>query len=413
MLKIKSTTEHLKIKTIHLKGKKILLGVTASIAAYKTPQLVRDWIKQGAEVKVIVTSAATAFVTPLSLATVSKNPVYNSFFSPETGEWTNHVDLGLWADVMVIAPCSANTLSKMASGACDNLLLATYLSARCPVLLAPAMDLDMFAHPATQRSISQLSQDGCHIIEPAFGELASGLVGKGRLPENEVITQAIHRILQKPKLNGISVLVSAGPTYEKIDSVRFIGNFSSGKMGFAIAEAFANMGANVFLVCGPNSIHTQHPLIKRIDVISAEEMFNQCKAYALTCQYVIMSAAVADFKPKNPAITKIKKTKLNAPPVIELTETVDILSYLGKYKQPNQTLVGFALEDTNELQNAKEKLINKNLDFVVLNSLNDEGAGFTKDTNKVTVIDKNQNCVDLPLADKYIIASQLVDLIVK
>ncbi|MCO6495434.1 MAG: bifunctional phosphopantothenoylcysteine decarboxylase/phosphopantothenate--cysteine ligase CoaBC [Bacteroidetes bacterium] len=396
---------------MHIKGKHILLGITSSIAAYKAAFLVRELIKSGAEVQVIMTKDATAFITPLTLSTLSKRPVYIDFFKPETGEWNNHVELGSWADIMLIAPATANTIAKMANGYCDNLLLATYLSAKCPVFFAPAMDLDMYAHPTTKTNIQKLSDNGNILIPAGKGELASGLDGEGRLAEIPEILQIIDNHFN-PKLKGKRILITAGPTYEKIDPVRFIGNFSSGKMGFALAKAFAEQGANVHLVSGVTNQTANHPKIKVHSIVSADEMFDKCMEFLPKSDYIIMSAAVADFKPKSTAKNKIKKEK-NDLKSIELIPNKDILFEMGKKKSKKQVLVGFALEDKNEVLNAKTKIEKKNLDYIVLNSLNDKGAGFGTDTNKVTLIDKKLKMIELPLASKTEIAKQLVELITK
>jgi phosphopantothenoylcysteine decarboxylase/phosphopantothenate--cysteine ligase len=368
-----------------LKNKKILLGICGSIAAYKSILLVRELKKLGAEVKVIITDSALAFVTPTTLSTLSENPVYNSFYSnKETGEWANHVHLGKWADLLIIAPLSANTLSKLVSGNCDNLLIASFLSAPCPVMVAPAMDLDMYAHHTTQDNLFALSEKGIQMIDSGEGSLASGLVGKGRMAEPEEIIQAIQiHFTSKHKIAGKRILVTAGPTYEAIDPVRFIGNHSSGKMGYRIASEFASRGAEVTLISGPSqqAIGDEVCLVK---VVSAQEMFDAVNAAYTDVDLVVMSAAVADYKPKNVSSVKLKKEKVDLSR-IEMEPTVDILHYLGSNKK-SQKLVGFALETDNELSNAKSKLKRKNLDMLVLNSLNDQGAGFGTDTNKVTFV---------------------------
>jgi phosphopantothenoylcysteine decarboxylase/phosphopantothenate--cysteine ligase len=389
-----------------LSGKKIIVGVTGSIAAYKAVLLVRLLVKEGAAVKVVMTPCAKDFITTLTFSTLSKNPVFTDF-KTESGTWNNHVDLGLWADAMVIAPASANTIAKMANGICDNLLLATYLSARCPVYLAPAMDLDMFKHFTTRRNLDLLISFGNTIIQPETGELASGLVGEGRMAEPETINAALINALSVGlPLAGWTVLLTAGPTYEAIDPVRFIGNHSSGKMGIALAEALANKGAQVVLVCGPVSIITSHPNIKRIDVTTAAEMYAVCLENFATCKVAILAAAVADFTPENPSIEKIKKKE--AALQIQLKPTKDILMALGKQKKQDQILVGFALETENEIENAKIKLGKKHLDFIVLNSLQDKGAGFKTDTNKVTLIDKNNVVEPYPLKSKTEVAAIII-----
>jgi len=395
-----------------LSGKKILLGVTAGIAAYKTAHLVRLFVKSGAQVKVVMTPAAKDFVTPLTLSTLSKNPVYSTFFEKgdeENEQWNSHVDLGLWADYMLIAPATANTLSKMANGVCDNLLLATYLSAKCKVYFAPAMDLDMYQHPATKESIEKLQSFGNIFIPPASGELASGLVGEGRMEEPENIVAFIeNEIVQGLPLFNKKVLITAGPTYEAIDPVRFIGNHSSGKMGFELAKKAANLGANVFLITGTSNETVSHSLIKRIDVVSAEEMYQEVHKYFGAVDIAILSAAVADYKPTEIAINKIKKATDTI--TIELEKTKDILASLGKIKK-QQFLVGFALETNNELQNAITKLKSKNLDLIVLNSLQDKGAGFKKETNKVTIIDKFEKISEFSLKSKAEVAEDIFNVI--
>jgi len=391
-----------------LSGKNILLGVTAGIAAYKTAHLVRLFIKSGAQVKVVMTPASKDFVTPLTLSTLSKNPVYSTFFDKneeENEEWNSHVDLGLWADYMIIAPATANTLSKMVNGVCDNLLLASYLSAKCQVFFAPAMDLDMYQHPTTQKSIKKLISFGNIFIPPASGELASGLVGEGRMEEPENIVSYIENtIIKGLPLYGKKVLITAGPTYEAIDPVRFIGNHSSGKMGFELAKKAANLGAEVILISGPSSESISNSLVKRIDVVSAEQMYSETHNSFSTVDIAILSAAVADYKPKEIAKHKIKKKSETLS--LELIKTKDILASLGKIKE-TQILVGFALETTNELENAKSKLKKKNLDFIVLNSLNDKGAGFKKETNKVTIIDKFENISEFSLKSKAKVAEDI------
>lgn len=393
-----------------LRGKKIILGVTGGIAAYKSALLVRLLVKAGAEVQVIMTPAAHDFVTPLTLSTLSKRPVLTHFKSGENGSWNNHVELGLWADLVVIAPATAETLSKMASGACDNLLLAVYLSARCPVAAAPAMDLDMYRHPATKRNLQQLKNDHVLLIPPGTGELASGLHGEGRMAEPETILAFIEATLSKrSRLKGKKVLVTAGPTYEAIDPVRFIGNHSSGKMGFAIAEALAEEGAEVVLVSGPTHLHTQHTNIKRIDVTSAQEMYAaSTKAFA-KCDAAVLSAAVADYRPKQVAKNKIKKQAGAGLDHLELEETPDILAELGRRKGKKQVLAGFALETDNETANAKVKLKKKNLDFIVLNSLRDAGAGFAVDTNRITIIGANNKTTNFELMPKTEAARRIAD----
>jgi len=395
-----------------LKEKKILLGITAGIAAYKTASLVRLFIKLGAEVKVIMTPASKNFITPLTLSTLSKNPVHSTFYSKEDENelWNNHVELGLWADYMLIAPATANTLSKMANGTCDNLLLATYLSSKCPVYFAPAMDLDMYKHPSSIESLNKLQSFDNILIPATSGELASGLIGEGRMVEPEDIVSFIEKdICSKLPLKGKKVLVTAGPTYEAIDPVRFIGNHSSGKMGFAIASAAANLGAEVFLISGPSNQQIKHSLVHRVDVVSAEEMYEASHMYFKEVDIAILSAAVADYKPKNSASQKIKKT--DTPLELSLSPTKDILASLGAIKK-QQYLVGFALETNNEIENAKGKLKRKNLDAIILNSLKDKGAGFAKDTNKITIIDKEFNEKAFKLKSKVAVAKDIMNEIV-
>lgn len=371
-----------------LKGKKIVLGVCGSIAAYKAATLVRLLIKAGAEVQVIMTADAVSFITPLTLSTLSKKPVLVKYFEPDTGLWNNHVELGLWADLFIIAPASANTLAKMTNGQCDNLLTAAYLSAKCPVYFAPAMDLDMWLHPATLNNVHMLQSYGNILIQPGTGELASGLHGEGRMAEPEEITDFIIAAINKTlPLSGKRILVTAGPTYESIDPVRFIGNHSSGKMGFAIAHQLVEQGASVTLVTGPTALTIQHPTIQRVDVTSAAEMLEACLLQYETADACVMSAAVADYTPIHLSEQKIKKQ--DAEFCIDLKKTTDILKVLGERKRGGQLLIGFALETQNEEQNAIDKLKKKNLDLIILNSLNDSGAGFKLDTNKITMIDRN------------------------
>ncbi|CAM1367047.1 Phosphopantothenoylcysteine decarboxylase / Phosphopantothenate--cysteine ligase [Tenacibaculum soleae] len=395
-----------------LSGKKVLLGVTAGIAAYKTANLVRLFIKSGAAVKVIMTPASKDFITPLTLSTLSKNPVHSTFYEKEDENelWNNHVDLGLWADIMIIAPATANTLSKMTSGTCDNLLLATYLSAKCPVYFAPAMDLDMYIHPSTKVSLNTLQSFGNILIPAASGELASGLVGEGRMAEPEDIVSFIEKdIVSKLPLRGKKVLITAGPTYEAIDPVRFIGNHSSGKMGFEIAKTAANLGAEVFLIAGPSHQKVKHSFIHRVDVKSAQEMYDACHKYYADVDIAILSAAVADYRPKNVATQKIKKK--DSALVIELEPTKDILKSLGEAKK-QQLLVGFALETNNEVENAKRKITKKNLDLIILNSLQDKGAGFATDTNKITIIDADFNQKPFELKSKRAVSIDIVNEII-
>lgn len=393
-----------------LAGKKILLGVSGSIAAYKSALFVRLLVKEGAEVKVIMTPSAHDFITPLTLATVSKNPVFTNFIKDDTGVWNNHVDLGRWADAMVIAPASANTIAKMASGICDNLLMAVYLSARNPVFFAPAMDLDMLQHPSTKSNIQKLISWGNHQIDPGHGELASGLIGTGRMAEpEEIITQLTTYFNTTSPFAGKKALVTAGPTYEAIDPVRFIGNNSSGKMGYAIAEALANQGAEVILVSGPTYLTVTHPKIKIMRVTSAEEMYQACVSNFPNSDIAVLSAAVADYKPAQRANQKIKKS--DAVFNIELTKNRDIAAELGKLKKKEQFIVGFALETENEKSNAEKKIEAKNLDLIVLNSLNDPGAGFGHDTNKITLIDKNHKATEFILKSKKEVATDIVNAI--
>ncbi|UOB17678.1 bifunctional phosphopantothenoylcysteine decarboxylase/phosphopantothenate--cysteine ligase CoaBC [Abyssalbus ytuae] len=395
-----------------LSGKNVLLGITGGIAAYKTANLVRLFIKSGASVKVVMTESAKEFITPLTLSTLSKNPVLSSFTTTEdeNSVWNSHVDQGLWADLMIIAPATANTMSKMANGISDNFLLATYLSAKCPVYIAPAMDLDMYRHTSTQNTLTVLKSFGNIIIPAGFGELASGLIGEGRMAEPEDIVTFIEGdILSKLPLKNKKVLITAGPTYETIDPVRFIGNHSSGKMGFELAEVAASLGAEVFLVTGPTHLEISHSLIKIFRVISAEEMYNEVHQHYKNSDIAILSAAVADYRPKNVAKNKIKKEKASL--TIELEPTKDILASLGQIKE-HQYLVGFALETNNEENNAKQKLANKNLDAIVLNSLNDEGAGFGKSTNKITFIDKDLNIKAFKLKSKAEVAHDIFNEII-
>ena len=393
-----------------LQGKNILIGVTGSIAAYKSAFLTRLLVKAGAHVKVVMTPAAKEFITPLTLSTLSKNPVYSEFTSGDRGEWNNHVDLALWADIMLIAPATADVIAKMANGICDNLLLAVYLSAKSNVLVAPAMDLDMFQHTATKANLKKLQSYGNSIIPPDNGELASGLTGEGRMAEPEAIVEFLSNHLKKKlPLSGKKALVTAGPTHEAIDPVRYIGNNSSGKMGFAVAEELASQGAEVTLVCGPNALSVQSKAIKRVDIRSAEEMYRECIKYSGQSSIIVMAAAVADFMPIKKANGKIKKE--NGLSEIKLGPTKDILAELGKRKKKN-ILVGFALETDNELANAKKKLHNKNLDLIVLNSLKDQKSGFGYDTNKITIIDK-RNTKKYDLMTKTEAAKNIISEIIK
>jgi len=390
-----------------LKGKKILIGITGSIAAYKIPFLIRLLKKAGAEVQVILTPAAHDFVTPLTLSTLSGRPVLTDFFNKDDGSWHSHIELGLWADLLIVAPLSANTMAKMATGIADNLLLTTILSARCPVLFAPAMDLDMYKHPVTRENIRKLSAIGYHLIEPAQGELASGLTGVGRLQEPEKILEIIGDVfLQQETFRGKKVLVSAGPTYELIDPVRFIGNFSSGRMGIEIAKAFAARGAEVNLILGPSEIKVDDTDINLFRITTAAEMYNRCMELFPDCDVAVMAAAVADFTPADPSKFKIKKEK--GKKEIKLVPTQDILGSMGQAKKSKQVLVGFALETDNEHDNAKKKLKNKNLDLIVLNSMNDEGAGFGFATNKVSIISAQGIEKAFPLKSKKEVAEDIV-----
>lgn len=387
-----------------LSGKKVLLGISGGIAAYKSAFLVRLFIKAGASVKVVMTENSKEFVTPLTLSTLSKNQVYSSFTDPEheNSVWNNHVELGLWADLMVIAPATANTMAKMASGASDNFLLATYLSATCPVFIAPAMDLDMYSHPTTHENIKTLISNGNHIIPAEDGELASGLVGQGRMAEPENIVSLVENQLKTSlPLYGKKVLITAGPTYEAIDPVRFIGNHSSGRMGYELARHAASLGAEVFLVAGPTALTLENSLVKVVRVQSAEEMYNAVHQVFNQVDIAILAAAVADYKPAEVADQKIKKKSASLH--IDLVPTSDILASLGTIKA-RQFLVGFALETQNEFENAVSKLQRKNLDAIVLNSLNDTGAGFGKSTNKITFIDKNLTRIAFPLKSKAEVA---------
>ena len=396
-----------------LSGKNILLGVTAGIAAYKSAFLVRLFIKKGANVKVVMTPSSKEFVTPLTLSTLSKNEVYSSFTKEdnENAQWNNHVELALWADLFLIAPATANTLSKMANGTCDNLLLAIYLSAKCPVYYAPAMDLDMYKHSSTLTYFKKLNDFGNIQIPADFGELASGLEGQGRMAAPEKIISLVEKnILDGLPLKNKSILITAGPTHEAIDPVRFIGNHSSGKMGYAIAEVAANLGAQVTLISGPVSLKINNDAINLISVTSANEMFKATHLYFKNCEIAILSAAVADFTPSKVALQKIKKKEETL--TIELNKTKDILASLGEIKS-NKYLVGFALETQNELENAKTKLNKKNLDLIVLNSLNDKGAGFKLDTNKITLISKDNKIATFKVKTKKEVANDILQHILK
>lgn len=389
-----------------LKGKKIVLGITGSIAAYKACYLIRGLIKKGAEVQTVITPAGKEFITPITLSALTSKPVISDFFSQRDGTWHSHVALGLWADAMVIAPATASTIGKMAHGTADNMLITTYLSMKAPVFVAPAMDLDMFAHPSTQANLNTLRSYGNHIIEPTCGELASHLEGKGRMEEPENIIKVLETFFsQQNDLAGKKILITAGPTYEKIDPVRFIGNYSSGKMGFALAEECARHGAEVTLISGPVSLSVQHPNIHRIDVESAEEMFEAASKHYPNMDAAILSAAVADFTPAQRAQQKIKREKDDL--ILQLKPARDIARTLGEMKRSDQKLIGFALETNDEAENARQKLKRKNFDFIVLNSLNDKGAGFQHDTNKVTIISETDT-FPYPLKDKHEVAADIV-----
>lgn len=396
-----------------LKGKHIIVGVTGSIAAYKSAMLVRSLVKQGAEVKVIMTDTAKKFITPLTLATLSKNPVLVEFFDPENGQWNSHVSLGLWADLYLIAPATAASLSKMAYGVADNLLVTTYLSSRCPVFVAPAMDLDMFAHPSTQKSLEILRQRGVTIVEPAAGELASGLDGKGRMEEPEKIVEQVVKFFgRKATLAGKRVLITSGPTREPIDPVRYLTNDSSGKMATAIARQMAFRGAQVTVVSGPAVVKPEQKDIEVIDVITAEQMYQSTiEQYNKGADIVVLCAAVADYTPAKKSSVKMKKREDNL--TIELLPTKDIAAEIGKIKRQGDILVGFALETDNETSNAQSKLERKNLDMIVLNSLRDSGAGFAGDTNKINIFFRNGDSESFPLKSKSAVAEDIVDNIEK
>ena len=395
-----------------LENKKIVLGVTGGIAAYKACILARLLIKKGAEVQVVMTPSAKEFITPLTLATLTQKPVVSEFFDRRDGSWHSHVSLGLWADAMLVAPASASTIGKMANGIADNMLVTTYLSMKAPVFVAPAMDLDMYAHPSTQANLQKLQSYGNHIIEPGTGFLASKLEGKGRMEEPEKIVEVLEQYFAKQqKLAGKKVLITAGPTYEKIDPVRFIGNYSSGKMGLDLAEVCAEQGAEVTLICGPVMLQANHPNIKRIDVESAQQMYEVSIKHFPKADICILCAAVADFTPKTTADKKIKRKGDDL--TIKLQPTQDIAAALGAQKKKKQVLVGFALETDNELKNAKDKMERKNLDLIVLNSLQDKGAGFRVDTNKVTIIDRHNGLTAYDTKTKREVAEDIVECIVK
>ncbi len=394
-----------------LRGKKILIGVCGSIAAYKIAQLTRLLVKEGAQVKIIMTPSSTYFITPLTLSTLSKNPVLIEYFKDQTGEWNSHVEMGLWADYFLVAPATANSLAKFAHGICDNLLTATYLSAKCQILIAPAMDLDMYQHPTTLENLAKLESFGCKIIHAEHGELASGLVGEGRMAEPESILSFLKsEIDRNSPLKNKRALITAGPTYEAIDPVRFIGNHSSGKMGFAIAETMASLGAYVDLVSGPTQLQINHPNIRLTRVQGSNEMYEACETVYPNSDITVLSAAVADYKPIHVADQKLKKhsEKLN----IQLEKTIDIAETLGNKKKEGQFSVGFALETENELENARKKLVSKKFDLVVLNSLNDEGAGFGFDTNKIRIIDARDRIEEFELKPKSEVAKDIVNSII-
>ncbi len=391
---------------------KIILGICGSIAAYKAAHLARLWVKKGAEVQVLMTEAATSFITPLTLSTLSKRPVFSDVSSG--AGWNNHVELGLWADALVIAPASANTLAKLANGLCDNILSAVYLSARCPVFVAPAMDVDMWRHPATRENIRRLESHGVRIIPVGHGELASGLVGDGRMAEPEEIAGFVEKTLAKGqagtksgKLKGKKALVTAGPTFEPLDPVRFIGNHSSGKMGIALADGLAAAGADVTLVLGPTGFRPQNPAVEVLSVMSAQQMYEACAGVFPGVDIAVLAAAVADYRPKKFSETKIKKKEGDLS--LELEKTVDIAATLGRGKRSDQVFVGFALETDDELNNARLKLEKKNFDFIVLNSLQDAGAGFGHDTNKIAILHRGGARVDYPLKTKYEVAEDIIE----
>lgn len=398
-----------------MKGKKIVLGITGSIAAYKACSLIRLFIKAGAEVQVVITPAGKEFITPITLSALTSKPVISEFFSGRDGSWHSHVDLGLWADAMVIAPCTASTLGKMANGVADNMLITTYLSMKAPVFIAPAMDLDMYRHPATQANLQTLRSYGNHIIEAASGELASHLIGKGRMEEPENIFYTLESFfrlqdatLNKKDLKGRRIMITAGPTYEKIDAVRFIGNFSTGKMGFALAEECATRGAKVELIAGPVGLKTKHPNIHRTDVTSAQQMYEVATTCFPTCDTAILCAAVADFTPSTITDRKIKREGSGGMH-LDLQPTQDIARELGRMKQKGQKLIGFALETDHEIEHAQGKLQRKNLDFIVLNSLRNPGAGFAHDTNQITLLFADGTRKDFGLKSKTEVASDIVD----
>ncbi len=392
-----------------LKGKKIVLGITGSIAAYKAAYLTRALIKKGAEVQVVITPAGKEFITPVTLSALTGKPVVSEFFTANDGTWHSHVDLGLWADAMVIAPATASTLGKMANGIADNMLITTYLSMKAPIFIAPAMDLDMYAHPSTQKNLDTLKSFGNMIIEPATGFLASKLEGKGRMEEPDIIVSQLESFFENGnKLSKKKILITAGPTYEKLDPVRYIGNYSSGKMGFALAEACANRGAEVILITGPVNLSVNHPMIKRIDVESADQMYQNATHFFPNVDGAILCAAVADYKPASFSENKIKR-KDGDKISIELIPNPDIAASLGKMKKKGQIIAGFALETNDEEKNAQIKLKKKNLDFIVLNSMNDAGAGFRADTNKITILFPNNSKKVFPLKSKTAVANDIAD----
>ena len=391
-------------------GKKIILGITGSIAAYKAAYLIRAFVKKGAEVQVVMTEAAKEFITPLTLSTLSSKPVISQFFSNRDGTWNSHVDLGLWADAMLIAPATASTIGKMANGIADNMLITTYLSCKAPVFVAPAMDLDMYAHSATQQNLERLRSFGNHIIEPAEGELASHLIGKGRMEGPDRIVHVLEDFFASGNdLRKKKILITAGPTHEKIDPVRYIGNYSSGKMGFALAEACAQRGAEVQLITGPVLLKTVHPQIRRTDVESADEMYEAATKVFPNIDAAILCAAVADYRPERQASEKLKREE-NETMTLSLVRNKDIAQALGEKKRPDQVVAGFALETTEGIQYAQAKLMRKNLDMIVLNSLEDEGAGFRCDTNRITIIDREGNIENFPVKNKSEVA---VDIVLK
>ncbi len=394
-----------------LKGKHIILGITGGIAAYKSVSLLRLFVKAGAEVQVVITPAGKEFITPVTLSALSGRPVISEFFTANTGQWNSHVDIGLWADAMVIAPATASTIAKMACGVADNMLVTTYLSAKAPVFVAPAMDLDMMAHPTTQRNIGLLRSYGNHVIDSRAGELASHLVGKGRMAEPEEILEAVDAFFDaSASMKGLKVMITAGPTYEKIDPVRFIGNYSSGKMGYAIADEAARRGAEVTVVSGPVSVVPSEPGVRVIKVESAREMMEAAEREFAGADVAVMAAAVADYAPAEPALSKIKREG-GEPPVIRLVKNPDIAAALGERKRPGQTLVGFALETDREMDNAADKMKRKHLDMIVLNSLRDKGAGFGTDTNLVTILSADGRTTRYDLKSKREVACDILDQI--